>query len=252
MTTCTFPCLLCSKIYDTKKKLQSHERTKHKNNKSIPHYHILDKPSEEILSFYRDAIIIRLKSSLGFNRHSIGKKHIVIDAFPESVFLSLFENENSFKYIPSQRKYQCILEGAVGGEILKSILKYNQVIFRENKNTSTKGYILLEDNDGQYKLTFIWRQKEWKENDKLFLTGILSINFITNSGGFINDEENQILPSVQESSSNGNHILHTINKYNVSSILSQSNNNNVQIYNKPRYRYILPYSQFKNISLNNK
>ncbi|RHZ84756.1 hypothetical protein Glove_76g6 [Diversispora epigaea] len=219
MTTCTFPCLLCSKIYDTKKKLQSHERTKHKNNKSIPHYHILDKPSEEILSFYRDAIIIRLKSSLGFNRHSIGKKHIVIDAFSESVFLSLFENENSFKYIPSQRKYQCILEGAVGGEILKSILKYDQ---------------------------------EWKENDRLFLTGILSINFITNSGGFINDEENQILPSVQESSSNGNHILHTINKYNVSSILSQSNNNNVQIYNKPRYRYILPYSQFKNISLNNK
>ncbi|RHZ79327.1 hypothetical protein Glove_149g100 [Diversispora epigaea] len=160
MTTCTFPCLLCSKIYDTKKKLQNHERTKHKNNKSIPHYHILDKPSEEILSFYRDAIIIRLKSSLGFNRHSIGKKHIVIDAFPESV---------------------------VGGEILKSILKYDQVIFCENKNTLTKGYILLEDNDGQYKLTFIWRQKEWKENDRLFLTGILSINFITNSGGFINE-----------------------------------------------------------------
>ncbi|RHZ75810.1 hypothetical protein Glove_209g40 [Diversispora epigaea] len=197
-------------------------------------------------------MIIRLKSSLGFNRHLIEKKHIVIDAFPESVFLSLFENENSFKYIPSQRKYQCILEGVVGGEILKSILKYDQVIFRENKNTSTKGYILLEDNDGQYKLTFIWRQKEWKENDRLFLTGILSINFITNSGGFINDEENQILPSVQESSSNGNHILYIINKYNVSSILSQSNNNNVQIYNKPRYRYILPYSQFKNISLNNK
>ena len=101
-------CLLCSKIYDTKKKLQSHERNKHKNNKFIPHRHILCQPSEETLSFYRDTVIIRLKKSLGFNRHSIGKKHITIDAFPESVFLSLFENDASFKYIPSQRKYLCV------------------------------------------------------------------------------------------------------------------------------------------------
>jgi hypothetical protein len=53
-------CLPCSKIYDTKKKLQSHERNKHKNNKFIPHRHILCQPSEETLSFYRDTVIIRL------------------------------------------------------------------------------------------------------------------------------------------------------------------------------------------------
>jgi hypothetical protein len=44
------------------------------------------------------------------------------------VFLSLFENENSFKYIPSQRKYQCILEGAIGGERLKNIFKYGKAM----------------------------------------------------------------------------------------------------------------------------
>src|SRR6185436_8957962 len=132
MTISTFACLLCSKIYNTKKKLQNHERTNHKNNKLVPHRHILGQPSEEMLSFYRDAIIICLKSSLGFNRHSIGRKHITINAFPESIFLTLFENEDNFKYIPSQRKYQCILEGVVGGEKLKSILKYDQIIFCEN------------------------------------------------------------------------------------------------------------------------
>jgi hypothetical protein len=67
----TFPCLLCSKIYDTKKKLQSYVRTKHKNNKLIPHRHILYQPSDETLSFYQDTVIIRLKKTLGFNRHSI-------------------------------------------------------------------------------------------------------------------------------------------------------------------------------------
>ena len=181
-----FSCLLCSKSYDTRKKLQSHERSKHKNNKLIPHRHILCMPSEETLSFYRDTIIIRLKSSLGFNRHAIGKKHITIDAFPENVFLYLFENEDSFKYIPSLRKYQCTFEGSVGEERLKNIFKYDEIIFRENTSTSTRGYILFEDSDDKYKATFSWKQREWKENNRLFLTGALLINFITDSGEFIN------------------------------------------------------------------
>uniref|UniRef100_U9T710 Uncharacterized protein n=1 Tax=Rhizophagus irregularis (strain DAOM 181602 / DAOM 197198 / MUCL 43194) TaxID=747089 RepID=U9T710_RHIID len=100
---------------------------------------MLCQPSDETLSFYRDTIIIRLKNSLEFNRHAIGKKHITIDAFPESVFLFLFENEDNFKYISSQRKYQCIFEGSMGAEKLKSIFKYNEIIFRENINTSTRG-----------------------------------------------------------------------------------------------------------------
>ena len=133
----TFPCLLCSKVYNTKKKLQSHERNKHKNNKLIPHRNILCQPSNETLSFYQDTVIICLKKTLGFNRHSIGKKYITINAFSESVFLSLFENKDSFKYIPSQQKYQCILEGAIGGKKLKNIFKYKQIVFCENINTST-------------------------------------------------------------------------------------------------------------------
>ena|SRR6266540_2721421 len=99
--TNTFSCSLCFKIYNTKKKLQNHERNKHKNNKIVSHCHILYQPSDEILSFYQDTVIIRLKSSFGFNRHVIGKKHITIDTFPESIYLFLFENEDNFRYIPS-------------------------------------------------------------------------------------------------------------------------------------------------------
>ncbi|RIB26439.1 hypothetical protein C2G38_2064914 [Gigaspora rosea] len=167
-STSGFPCLLCSKTYNTKKKLQSHERNKHKNNKLIPHCHLLCKPSDDTLSFYQDTIIICLKNSLG------------------KCFLSLFENEQSFKYIPSQWKYQCVLKGTEGEKKLKRIFKYDEIIFCEDINTSTRGYILFEDNDGQYKITFSWMQKERKENNRIFLTGTLLINFIANSGEFIN------------------------------------------------------------------
>ena len=106
------------------------------------------------MSFFQDTIIIRLKNSFGFSRHSVGKKHISIDGFPKNVFLSLFENKTNFKYIPSQWKYQCILEDAVGKEWLKSIFKYNQIVFCENVNISTWRYILFEDNNSQYKVIF--------------------------------------------------------------------------------------------------
>ncbi|CAG8826044.1 5805_t:CDS:2 [Gigaspora margarita] len=84
-----------------------------------------------------DKIFEYARNSFGFNRHSIGKKHITIDAFPDNVFLSLFENEENFKYMPSQQKYQCVLEGTGGEEKLKRIFKYDEIIFREDINTST-------------------------------------------------------------------------------------------------------------------
>ncbi|CAG8767536.1 34027_t:CDS:1, partial [Gigaspora margarita] len=163
-----------------------HEQNKYKNNKLIPYHHLLCKSSGDTLSFYQDTVIICLKNSLGFNRHSIGKKHITINAFSENVFLTLFENEENFKYMPSQRKYQCVLEGTRGKEKLKCIFKYDEIIFHEDINTSIRGYILFENNDSQYKITFSWIQKEHKENNRFFLTGTLLINFIANSGEFIN------------------------------------------------------------------
>ncbi|POG67273.1 hypothetical protein GLOIN_2v1779593 [Rhizophagus irregularis DAOM 181602=DAOM 197198] len=201
--------------HEIRKKLQNHERNVHKNNKLIPYRHILHQPSNETMSFYRDAIIIRLKNSLGFNRHSVGKKHITIDAFPEN-----------------------------------KIFKYDQIIFRENINTSTRGYILFENNDGQYKAIFNWKQKELKENTRNFLSGILTINFIADSGEFINDQENYVVPlqPLQPPSSNDDHILHIIYSnppYNASNNKLSSNNKSTT-FTKPQYRYILPHSLLSN------
>lgn len=55
----------------------------------------------------------------------------------------LFENKDSFKYIPSQQKYQYILEGAIGGERLKNIFKYEQIVFYENTSTLTRAIFYL-------------------------------------------------------------------------------------------------------------
>ncbi len=95
----TYPCLFYTKIYNTKKKLQSHKWNRHKNNKFILYCHIFCQPSDETLSFFWDIIIIHLKNSFGFSRHLVKKKHISIDRFSENVFLSLFENKTNFKYI---------------------------------------------------------------------------------------------------------------------------------------------------------
>ncbi|GET55487.1 hypothetical protein GLOIN_2v1761835 [Rhizophagus irregularis DAOM 181602=DAOM 197198] len=159
---------------------------------------MLCQPSDETLSFYRNTIIIRLKNSLEFNRHAIGKKHITIDAFPES--------------------------SSTGAEKLKSIFKYNEIIFRENINTLTQGYILFEDNDGQYKATFSWKQNQDQEN---------------------------IAPPLYKPTFDSKHNLHTIynNSCNVPSFhpnFSQSNNTISSINIEPTtitkscYRYILP------------
>ncbi|GES76550.1 hypothetical protein GLOIN_2v1474312 [Rhizophagus clarus] len=66
----TFKCCLCQKIFSLRKQLLSHERVKHRNNKTIPHRHLLSQPSVEQLISYQDAFIILIKKHLGFNRHS--------------------------------------------------------------------------------------------------------------------------------------------------------------------------------------
>ncbi|CAH1770783.1 1102_t:CDS:1, partial [Entrophospora sp. SA101] len=80
------------------------------------------------------------------------EKNTKIEPFSENVFLFFFEKEENFVYFPSQHKYQCILEGVAGGERLKSIFGYDQLISKMNTNTQTIGYVLLENIDGKYKI----------------------------------------------------------------------------------------------------
>src|SRR5204862_2168972 len=110
----THECSLCQQNFSSRNKLLIHERNKHRNNKVIPHRTSLTLPSFEHIVYYQDAFIVLIKKRLGFNRHSIGSKRLSIDAFPETIFVHLFENEPTFRYSPVQRKYFCQFQGKAG------------------------------------------------------------------------------------------------------------------------------------------
>ncbi|CAG8690076.1 12848_t:CDS:2, partial [Funneliformis mosseae] len=93
----------------------------------------------------------------------IKKFETLLTYLPNESEATLIENGviSSFNYISNQQKYLCVFEGAAGGERLKSIFT----------NTSTRGYILFEDNESNIQL-------ETKRMEG-------AIIFITNSGEFI-------------------------------------------------------------------
>ncbi|RHZ64158.1 hypothetical protein Glove_326g111 [Diversispora epigaea] len=180
MTNKTY-CELCFKNFASYKNLVIHERNVHSNNKLIPHFYILSQPTSEQIIYYINSFIILLKKKLGFSRHAIGKKHLLIDTFPENVFVYLFKNEETFKYSPAKRKYQCNFEGYAGITRLNQLFCYNQWSFRENPHTNTKGYVLLEDYENKYQIKFTWSQTILSENNRELILERMNCNFITDS-----------------------------------------------------------------------
>ncbi|RHZ88189.1 hypothetical protein Glove_26g203 [Diversispora epigaea] len=162
-----FQCYLCQTILSSRKQLLSHERTEHKNNKTIPHLHLLIQPSSEQLISYQDAFVILIKKRLGFDRHSIGQKQLLINVFPENVFVHLFQSEPSFHYNSALRNS------------------------RHNPVTKTTGYVLLANYEGNYEISFIWVQTELIENNRTFQCGMVTCTFITDAGQFINKNQSQ-------------------------------------------------------------
>jgi hypothetical protein len=139
----------------SRKQLLSHERTKHKNNKTIPHLHLLIQPSFEQLISYQDAFIILIKKCLDFSKHSIGQKRLLINVFPESVFVHLFQSEPSFRYNSVLRKYRYTFKGEEGEKRLKQILNYEYWSSRQDPEIKTTGYVLLANYEENYEISFI-------------------------------------------------------------------------------------------------
>ena len=132
-----FSCCIYQKSFSLRKQLLTHERTKHRNNKTIPHLHLLLQPSFEQLVSYQDAFIILIKKRLGYSRHSLGSKRLSINAFPENVFVYLFQNEPSFRYNSALRKYRCTFKGEEGEGRLKQILNYEHWNCQQDPITKT-------------------------------------------------------------------------------------------------------------------
>jgi hypothetical protein len=177
-------CKLCFKAFTTYQKLFVHERNKHSHNKTIPHFYSLSRLSSEQMFFYINSLIVLIKKKLDFSRHSIGKKRLSIDIFPENIFVYLFKDEENFRYSSAKYKYQCYFRGLGGETRLKQILRYDQWSFRQNPLTNTKGYVLLEDYENMYQVKFIWNQTVLSENNREFTLGRMTCNFIADSGEF--------------------------------------------------------------------
>ena len=180
-----FLCSLCSTTCVSKKAIQAHMRTSHHNNKIIPHYNTFPTKSNIELNKYQDGIIFLINKRLGFNRTSIGRRRIHIDLFPEHIFVYLFKNEITFNYNPLQRKYQCYFEGVEGGQRLCLLLNYSNWDTKNHNNGRTRGYICLNNIDGQHKIKFLWRENKLQQNSREFLCGSLVGEFYVASGDFI-------------------------------------------------------------------
>ncbi|RIB08516.1 hypothetical protein C2G38_2251967 [Gigaspora rosea] len=139
--TMTSKCQLCQESFSTRKELVIHERTRHRNNKIIPHRYLLIQPPFEQIMIYQDAFIILIKKHFGFNRHSFSGK-----------------------------------QGEVGEQRLKQLINYDYWNVQQNLKLKTKGYVLFMDNDSSYKVTFSWTQLELKENDRVFNMELLLVN----------------------------------------------------------------------------
>ncbi|EXX63183.1 hypothetical protein RirG_154690 [Rhizophagus irregularis DAOM 197198w] len=195
MSSQSICCKLCFKTFTTYQKLLIHERNRHLYNKTIPHFYSLPQPSSEQMFYYINSFIVLIKKKLGFSRHAVGKKRFSIDTFPENVFVYLFKNEEKFKYSPARHKYQCSFEGSVGAARLKEIFHYDHWSFRQDPFTNTKGYVLLENYENTYQVKFSWSQMTLLENNREFMLGRMTCNFITDSGEFQENNEEQILTS---------------------------------------------------------
>ena len=160
-----FKCSICQEAFSLRKQLLTHERTKHRNNKTIPHLQLLLQPSFEQLVFYQDAFIILIKKRLGYSRHSVGSKRLSINAFPENVFVYLFQSELTFRYNSALRKYRCTFKGEAEEGRLKQILNYEYWNCQQDPQTKTTGYVLFVNYEEVYEVSFSWTQTELVENN---------------------------------------------------------------------------------------
>ncbi|CAG8813415.1 16131_t:CDS:2, partial [Cetraspora pellucida] len=96
--------------FPSQKRLAIHERAKHRNNKIIPHYHLLIQPLLEQITFYQDAFIVFIKNSV-------------------------------------QQKYSCLFQNKTDKHRLKQLVNYDHWNIWQDSKLKTVGYVLFMDHD---------------------------------------------------------------------------------------------------------
>ncbi|POG76779.1 hypothetical protein GLOIN_2v848380 [Rhizophagus irregularis DAOM 181602=DAOM 197198] len=120
----------------------------------------------------RILLLYNLKHACNF----IEVNHLKNGAFFRRTFIILFYNESTFRYSPAQRKYTCKFEGGQGYEQLGILL--------ENKNWGSKkcragtcAYVLMQNAQQTYHVTFCWKERVYKELDMSLRCGSMHFEF---------------------------------------------------------------------------
>ena len=175
-----FTCFLCPtnafKTFSSKNSLSIHERNVHPNNKIIPHSHYLTSPSLYDIQQFKHSFVIQLKTRLQFYRSEPKVKTLKMEPFSEGLFIILFYNEATFQYSPAKRIYTCEFKGEQGYEQL-GILFNNKNWGSKKRQTGTCAYVLMQNAQQTYNVTFCWKERIYKDSDMQLQCGSMRFEF---------------------------------------------------------------------------
>ena len=184
----THLCLLCPPNsrypYRSQSSLLNHEKHKHPNNKVIPHLPTITAPSNYDIKQFRNAFIIQIKKRLQFGRSATKDKKITLEPFSEGLFIVLFYNAFTFRFIASQKKYVVSFQGSVGYNELGMLLEDNKWGSKEDGSGAT-AYVLMENKTETYQVSFIWKEHIFKKHHYSLSCGSMICSFKTDVQDFI-------------------------------------------------------------------
>lgn len=176
-----FSCVLCpanspQRTFSSKSSLYIHERNTHPSNKIIPHSRCLTSPSLYDICQFKHSFIMQLKTRLQFHRSEPKVKTLKMEPFSEGLFIVLFYNETTFQYSPAQRKYTCEFMGGQGYEQL-GILFGNKDWGSKKRRTGTCAYVLMQNAQQTYNVTFCWKERVYKDSSMQLHCGSMCFEF---------------------------------------------------------------------------
>ncbi|CAB4440489.1 unnamed protein product [Rhizophagus irregularis] len=183
-----YTCFLCStnplKTFSSKNSLYFHENSTHPNNKIIPHSRCLTSPSFYDICQFKNSFVMQLKARLQFHRSEPRAKILKMEPFSEGLFIILFYNEPTFQYSPAQRKYICKFEGTQGYEQLGNFFG-NKNWGSKKRRTGTCAYVLMQNAQQTYNVTFIWKERVYKDSNTKLCCGSMRFEFNVDVKDFV-------------------------------------------------------------------
>ncbi|GES99743.1 hypothetical protein GLOIN_2v1785363 [Rhizophagus clarus] len=134
-----FTCFLCSantpKTFSSKNSLSIHERTIHPNNKIIPHSRCLTSPSLYDIQHFKQSFIMQVKARLQFHRSEPHQKECTLA---------------SSKVVKVMNNWVFFLIIKIGSK---------------KRQTGTCAYVLMQNTQQTYDVTFCWKECIYKDSD---------------------------------------------------------------------------------------